>query len=136
MFKKLDRLPESYLQEKLKYPITTVLLSIANLDQILKGGPNTNSRNFIVNDREATKVVAATELRWILDTISTMRSLKAKETYKKWFYSFMKVTMPCEAQIPQALKYVNDSYRKISSKNNARANRGEITKTCFCGEFI
>lgn len=48
----------------------------------------------------------------------------------------MKVTMPCEAQRPQALKYVNDSYRKISSKNNARANRGEITKTCFCGEFI
>ena len=85
MFKKLDRLPKSYLQEKLKYPITTVLLSIANLDQILKGGPNTNSRNFIVNDSEATKVVAATELRWILDTISTMRSLKAKGTYKNGF---------------------------------------------------
>ena len=62
-----------------------------------------------------------------------LKGLKVKETYDD---SFMKVAIPCAAQRPQALKYVNDSYRKISSKNNASANRGEITKTGVCGKFL
>ena len=48
----------------------------------------------------------------------------------------MKVTMPCEAERPQSLEYIIDSYWKISSKNNARANRGEITKHVLFREFI
>ena len=64
-----------------------------------------------------------------------MRNLKVKEIYEKLFDSVMEVTLPCEVVRPQALKYVNDSYRNRNSKNNARANIGEITKTCFCGEF-
>ena len=39
--------------------------------------------------------------------------------------------MPCEAERPQSLEYIIDSYRKISSKNNARAIRGEITNHVY-----
>ena len=43
--------------EALKYPITTVPLSIANLDYPLKGASKSNLRNFIVTAREAIEVV-------------------------------------------------------------------------------
>ena len=35
------------------------------------------------------------------------------------------------AERPQSSEYITDSYRKIISKNNARANREEITKRVY-----
>ena len=43
--------------------------------------------------------------------------------------------MTSEAERRQSLEYINDSYRKISFKNNARANRGEITKRVYLDNF-
>ena len=47
----------------------------------------------------AKENVPTRDLRLIFDTMSIMRSLKAKETYEKWFDQIMKVRMLCQAEI-------------------------------------
>ena len=84
-----------------------------------------------MNESEAIEVLLLRDSRWMFDTLSIMWSLKAKETYEKWFDQIMKVTMPFEAERPQSLEYIIDSYENISSKNITRANRGEITERVY-----
>ena len=71
------------LLEALKYPITTVPLSIANLHHVLRRGLKNDLRNFIVNESEAIKVALPRDSRWIFGTISIKRSLKAKKNLPK-----------------------------------------------------
>ena len=77
-------------------------------------------------ESEAIEVVPPRDSRWIFDIMSIMRSLKVKGTEEKWFDQIVKVTMPCEAERPQSLECIIDSYQKISCKNNARASREEF----------
>lgn len=43
----------------------------------------------------------------------------------------MKVKMSSEAQMPQALEYVNDSWQKIGFKNNAKEIKKRDRTTCL-----
>ena len=65
-------------------------LSIADLDYTLRRGSQSNLRNFTVNESEAIEVVPPRDSGCIFDTMSIMRSLKAKEIYEKWFDQIMK----------------------------------------------
>ena len=65
-------------------------LSIADLDYTLRRGSQSNLRNFTVNESEAIEVVPPRGSGCIFDTMSIMRSLKAKEIYEKWFDQIMK----------------------------------------------
>ena len=58
---------------------------MANLDHTLRRGSKSNLRNLIVNESRVIEVVPPRDSRWIVDTISIMRSLKTKETSEKCY---------------------------------------------------
>ena len=58
--------------------------------------------------------------------MSVMRAIKVKETYKKWFKTVIKFTMPSARLKPLSTEYMNDMYRSISAKNCSRDERGQF----------
>ena len=54
-----------------------------------------------------------------------MRTIKVKETYKEWFKTVIKFTLPSSSFKPLSIEYVNDVYRGISAKNCSRDERGQ-----------
>ena len=54
-----------------------------------------------------------------------MRAIKVKETYKEWFKTAIKFTLPSNSLKPLSIECVNDVYRGISAKNCSREKRGQ-----------
>ena len=54
-----------------------------------------------------------------------MRTIKVKETYKEWFKTVIKFTLPSSSFKPLSIEYVNDVYQGISAKNCCRDERGQ-----------
>ena len=59
----------------------------------------------------------------MIDTMSVMRGIKV--TYKKWYMTIIKFTLPSSSLKPLSIKYANDVYRGISAKNCSRKERGQ-----------
>ena len=57
--------------------------------------------------------------------MSVMRAIKVKETYKEWFKTVIKFTLPSSSLKPLSTECVNDMYRGISAKNCSRDGRGQ-----------
>ena len=57
--------------------------------------------------------------------MSVMTAIKVKETYKEWFKTVIKFTLPSSSLMPLAIEYLNDVYRGISAKNCSRDERGQ-----------
>ena len=55
--------------------------------------------------------------------MSVMRTIKVEETYKEWFKTVIKFTLPSSSLKPLSIEYVNDVYRGISAKNCSREER-------------
>ena len=60
-----------------------------------------------------------------IDTMSVMRAIKVKETFKEWFKTVIKLTLPSSSLISLSIEYVNDVHRDISPKNYSRDKRGQ-----------
>ena len=57
--------------------------------------------------------------------MSVMRAIKVKETYKEWFKTVIKFTLPSSSLKPLSTEYVNDMYRGISAKNCSKDESGQ-----------
>ena len=111
------------LEESLRYPVTSVSLSLAFPDSNLRQTPKYHFRNLDVS--KACESRPPNEARWIIDTMSVMKAIKVKETYKEWFKTVIKFTLPSGSLKPLLIQYVNDVYRGISAKNFPRDERGQ-----------
>ena len=56
--------------------------------------------------------------------MSFIRAIKGKETYKEWFETVIKFTLPSSSLTSLSIEYVNGVYRGISPKNCSRDERG------------
>ena len=57
--------------------------------------------------------------------MSVMAAIKVKETYKEWFMTVIKFTLPSSSLKPLSIEYLNNVYRRISAKNCSRDERGQ-----------
>ena len=57
--------------------------------------------------------------------MSVMAAIKVKETYKEWFMTVIKFTLPSSSLKPLSIEYLNNVYRGISAKNCSRDERGQ-----------
>ncbi len=114
----------SSLEEAFEYPITSVLLSIATPDAMLRQSEKASLRNFLVNDSSAFTDQLAKNAHWLVDGMAAVRSLKPKETYSEWIKSFISFTTPAKIADARSLGIINDTYKECSIKSGTRQNRG------------
>ena len=55
-----------------------------------------------------------------IDTMSVMTAIKVKETFKEWFKTVVKFTLPSSSLKPLSIENVNNLCRVISAKNYSR----------------
>ena len=48
-----------------------------------------------------------------IDTMSVMRAIKVKETFKEWFKTVVKFTLPSSSLKPLSIEYVNDVFKVL-----------------------
>ena len=66
------------------------------------------------------------QMKPTIDTVSVMRAIKVKETFKEWFKTVIKLTLPSCSLISLSIEYVNDVHRDISPKNCSRDKRRQF----------
>ena len=102
------------LSEALKYPITSIPLSIRNPDDTLRQSPKNIFRNFLIDQSSAIQIEPHFQTRWIIEII---RSVKSKKTYKKCFTALIKIVVPYKHWNPESIEFICDTCRSISSKS-------------------
>ena len=70
------------LEVALKYPITSVPLSLANPDGTLREAPKYLFRNDLIANAKALENVPPINARWIVDNMAAIRCVKPKDTYR------------------------------------------------------
>ena len=78
------------LEEAFKYPVTSLPLSIATGEVELRQSGKSILINYLIDESQSALCVSPTNCRWIIDGMASMRTLKAKETYKEWIMSLLK----------------------------------------------
>ena len=68
------------LSEALKYPITSIPLSIRNPDDTLRQSPKNIFRNFLIDQSSAIQIEPHFQTRWIIEIIRSVKSKKTKPT--------------------------------------------------------
>ena len=115
------------LLEGLRYPITSVPLSLAHPDGHLRQSNKSNSRNRIITEApESLLINAPQEATWIHDGMFLYRKVKPEATYREWMVKVVREAMaePLENKA-RVVHIVNDQYWKISTKADTRLGRGE-----------
>eukprot|EP00795_Rhopilema_esculentum_P000988 gene988-biopygen7430 len=107
-----------------KYPLTAVPLSIATPEGEIHQSPKNVFRNFMVEESKSVTNECPKDARWLIDGMAAVRSVKAKETYRKWLISLLNFVTPSAAASPLSIEFINDTYRSISAKNGTRFKRG------------
>ena len=100
-------------------------LSLAFPDSTLRQNPKHHIHNYLIDVSKACESTPLNEARWIIDAMSIMRVIKVRETYKEWFKTVTKFTLPNSSLKPLSTEYVNDMYRGISVKNCSRDEKGQ-----------
>ena len=116
------------LEEAFAYPVTSVPLSIANPDSTIRQSSKHLLRNHLIEESHSLALTSPSHCRWIIDGMAAMRSLKAKETYSKWFMSLLSCIKPADDPAAISIEMINDTYRRNSVKSGTRSNRGESLK--------
>ena len=76
---------EVNLEEAFRYTVTTVPLSLAFPDSTLRQNPKHHFRIYPTDVRKGCELTPPNKPRWIIDTMSVMKAIKVKETYKECF---------------------------------------------------
>ena len=71
------------LKEAFGYPVTSVPLSSAFPYSVLRQIPKHHIPNYLIDVSKACESTHPNEALWIMDTVSVMRVIKVKETYKE-----------------------------------------------------
>ena len=85
---------EVNLEEAFRYPVTSVLLSLAFQDSTLRQNPKHHFRYYLIDVSKSWESAPPNEAHWIIENISVMRAIKFKETYKEWFKTAIMFTLP------------------------------------------
>ena len=83
-------------------------------------------RNYLINVRKARESAppkAPNEARYGY-YVNHEKVTKVKETFKEWFETVVKFTLPSSSK-PLSIEYVTNVYRGISAKNCSRDKRGQ-----------
>ena len=112
------------LEVAFRYPVTSVSLSSAFLDSSLRQYSKHHFRNYLNYISKACESTFLNEARWIIDTMSVIRAIKVKETYKEWLKTVIKFTLPSSSLKALSIEYVNNMYRGTGAKNCSRDERG------------
>ena len=107
----------------LRYSVTWVPLSLAYPHSTLTKNPNHHFRNYLIDISKDCESTTANEGRWIIDTMSAMRAIKVKETYKEWYKAVINFILPRRSWKPLSIEYMNDVYQCISAKNCSKDER-------------
>ena len=94
-------------EEAFAYPITSVPLAIANLDNTLRQTEKSCFRNMLI-----------LEFR-----MAAVRTIKPKKVYKDWLQKLITFVEPPKDSCPSLVGFINDTYREISIKNGIRILR-------------
>ena len=113
------------LEEAFWYTVTSVSLNLAFQDSTLRENQKHHIRNYLIDISKACESTPLNEARWIINTMTVMRAIKVKETYKEWLKNVTKLTLPSSSLRPLPIEYVNDMYQGISAKNCSRDERGQ-----------
>ena len=108
------------LEEAFAYPVTSVPLSIANPDSTLRQSSKHLLRNHLIEESHSLLLTSPSHCRWIIDGMAAMRSLKAKETYSKWFMSLLSCIKPGDDQAAISIEMINDTYKRNCVKSGSR----------------
>ena len=65
------------------------------------------------------------QMKPAIDTMSVMTAIKVKETFKEWFKTVVKFTLPSSSLKPLSIENVNNLCRVISAKNYSRDEGGQ-----------
>ena len=76
------------LEVALKYPITSVTLSLANPDGMLRDAPKYLFRSDFEVNVKALEYLPPEDARWIVDNMAAIRCVKQKDTYRAWLKSY------------------------------------------------
>ena len=76
---------EVNLEDAFRYPVTSVPLNSAFPHSTITQNPKHHFCNHLIHVSKACESTRPNETRWIIDTMSVMRAIKVKETYKEWF---------------------------------------------------
>ena len=87
------------------YPVTSVQLSLAFPDSTLRQSPKHHFRNYLTDGSKACESTKLNDSRWIIDTMSVMRAITVKETYKEWFKTVIKFTLPNSSLNPLSIMW-------------------------------
>ena len=113
------------LEEAFRYLVTSVSLSLVFPNLPLRQNPKDHFRNYLIDGSKAFESTQLNECPWIIDTMSSMRAIRVKQTYKEWFNNDIKFTLPNSSLQPLSIEYLNDMYQGISAKNCSRDERGQ-----------
>ena len=76
---------EVKLEDAFRYSVTSVPLNLAFPHSTITQNPKHHFCNYLIDVSKACESTRPNEARWIIDTMSVMRAIKVKETYKEWF---------------------------------------------------
>ena len=88
------------LEEAFPYPAKSVPLRLAFPDSTLGQNPKHHFRNYLIDVSKSCKSTPPNKARWIIDTMSVMTAIRVKETYKGWFKTVIKFTLPSSSLKP------------------------------------
>ena len=94
------------LEEAFRYLVTSVSLSLVFPDLTLRQNPKYHFRNYLIDGSKAFESTQLNEGRWIIDTMSGMRAIRVKKTYKEWFNNDIKFTPPNSSLKPLSKRYI------------------------------
>ena len=82
------------LEEAFDYPLTTVLLSIAETTTDLRSSDKAGFRNHVLKECDAISTAYPIDAKWIIDGMAVVRSVKPKSTYLDYFHNLLKSILP------------------------------------------
>ena len=100
-----------------QYPITTLLLSLANIDGLLRQQKNKAAfRHQIIKVCPLSKPnIARTNIKWINDRISLFRNIAPQQTYRDWL-KFAAKTIAKHSHQNQAINIEIVNYQNLVSR--------------------
>ena len=99
------------VDEIFQHSITSVSLFIAKPDGDLRQSGKVSLRNFFINNVNATKNCIPEKASWLKDGLTSVQSLKSKDTFGEWIEKVIRFITPNEVVEYLLVGMVNDTYQ-------------------------
>ena len=112
--------------EAFKYPLTAVLLALAEPDQILRQQSSKSTLSRCHNEK-LDSVVKETpdKADWSVDRMEAVSVVSPQETCKDFADAILSYCKPKDVTCPKRVTFIIDSYNSTSIKQSTRIKRGQ-----------